>query len=183
MHVSFTKAAARRYSIAIEREHGPVLVPRFAPGFDDLMPHDLAHYLVEEYFEIQLGVWGQLAAGGGGIFAPAPQDNSLRYRRRVQRIGAIGRQDMQRSERLVVITVAAWEQSIDRVTHQTGSSLKEVDPEALRGAVRRMDEVAQRWHELPSGGSLAFTWPTVLTFDAAGSRRGRRRRSLAAARQ
>jgi hypothetical protein len=75
-------------------------------------PAGWTDHLVEEYFEIELGVWGQLAAGGGGILTPAPQDNSLRYQRRAQRIGAIGREDTQRSERLVVITMAAWEQSI-----------------------------------------------------------------------
>lgn len=182
MQVSFTKTNARRYSVAIAREHGPALGPRFAPGFDDLMPHDLAHYLVEEYFEIELGVFGQLAAGGGGLFTPAPEDNSLRYQRRAHRIGAIGRQDMERSERLVVITVGAWEQSIGRVKHQTSSFPMEVDPDALRGAVRRMGEVAQRWQALPFGGSLAFTWPKALTFDAARSHRGRRKRSLTSAR-
>jgi len=49
MRVTFTKVEAKRYAIAIEREHGPPLAPRFAPGFDDLMPHDLAHYLVEDH--------------------------------------------------------------------------------------------------------------------------------------
>ena len=110
MQVTFTKADAKRYTVTIERENGPALVPRFAPGYDDLMPHDLAHYLVEEFFEIELGVWGQLAAGGGGIFTPAPEDNSLQYQRRSQRIGAIGRADMARSEQLVLVTVVTWEQ-------------------------------------------------------------------------
>src|SRR3954462_12200256 len=114
MKVTFIKVDTKRYWIAIDREHGPALVPRPAPGYDDLMPHDLAHYLVEEHFEIELGVWGQLAAGGGGIFAPAPEDNTLKYQRRGQRIAAIGRNDMARSEQLVVLTVSTWERSIDR---------------------------------------------------------------------
>jgi hypothetical protein len=182
MKVTFTKAGAKRYSIAIEREHGPRLVPRFAPGYDDLMPHDLAHYLVEEYFEIELGVWGQLAAGGGGIFAPAPEDNSLRYQRRAARIGAVGREDMRRSEHVVVTTVAAWELTVGRTKHQSFTHSAEVDPDTLRGAVRRMAEVAERWQALHRGGSLDFVWPKELTFDAAKSHRGRRRRSLEPAR-
>ena len=174
MQVSFTKTDARRYSIAIEREHGPALVPRFAPGYDDRMPHDLAHYVVEEYFQIELGVWGQLAAGGGGIFAPAPEDNSLLYQRRSQRIGALGRADMARSEQLVLVTVVTWERSIDRVKNQVRPFAIEVDADALRGAVDRMDEVAGRWQALQPGGSLTFAWPRHLTFDASKSRRGRR---------
>ena len=175
MKVTFTKVDAKRYSIEIEREHGPALVPRPGPGYDDLMPHDLAHYLVEEYFEIELGVWGQLAAGGGGIFAPVPEDNTLKYQRRGQRIAAIGRDDMARSEQLVVITVSAWERSIDRIKHQTREFPIHVDPDALHGAVRRMDEVARRWQALRHGTSLTFTWPNHLTFEASKSRRGRQR--------
>jgi hypothetical protein len=174
MRVTFTKSDGTRYAIAIEREYGPALVPRFAPGYDDLMPHDLAHFLVEEYFEIGLGVWGQLAAGGGGIFTPAPEDNTLRYQRRAQRIGAIGRDDMARSEQLVVITVAAWESSIDRNKHHTRGFAIEVDADSLQGAVRRVGEVAGAWQALQHGGSLAFAWPRHSTFDASKSRRGRR---------
>jgi hypothetical protein len=174
MEVTFTKVDDRRYLVAIERQLGPPLVPRFGPGFDELMPHDIAHFLVEEYFGIELGVWGQLAAGGGGIFFPVPEDNSLGYRRRAQRIGHAGRADMQRSERLVVITVAAWEQAIGRVEHVPSPCQNEVDPRALEGAVRRLSEVADRWGALPSGGSITLEWPRRLTFDGSKSHRGRR---------
>ena len=174
MEVTFTKVDNRRYTVAIERQLGPPLLPRFGPGFDVLMPHDLAHFLVEEYFGIELGVWGQLAAGGGGIFFPIPQDSSLRYQRRAQRIGHVGRSDMQRSERLVVITVAAWEQAIDRVKHIPSPPQDEVDPAALAGAVRRLSEVADRWRALPPGGSVTLEWPRRLAFDGSKSHRGRR---------
>ena len=175
MQVTFTKVDDKRYWIAIEREHGPALLPRPAPGYDNLMPHDLAHYLVEEFFNIELGVWGQLAAGGGGIFTPAPMDNSLHYQRRAQRISAIGREDMARSEQLVVITVSAWERSINRIKHQGREFPIVVDAETLQGAIRRMDEASRRWHALHHGASLAFTWPRHLTLDVSKSRRGRRR--------
>ncbi len=185
MQVTFTKVDGKRYRVAIEREHGPALVPRFAPGYDELMPHDVAHYLVEESYEIELGVWGQLAAGGGGIFTPAPEDNTLRNQRRAQRIGAVGRADMARSEQLVVLTVRTWERSIGRVKQHTLPAPLEVDPADLAAAVRRMTEVAEQWRALPSGGSLMFTWPRRLTFDAATSPRGRRspRRTRTAARR
>ncbi|CAM3313237.1 hypothetical protein OCAE111667_03235 [Occultella aeris] len=75
MRVTFTKVDGKRYLVAIERERGPALVPRHAPGYDDLMPHDLSHYLVEECFEIQLGVWGQLAAAAASS-RPHPSTTS-----------------------------------------------------------------------------------------------------------
>ena len=178
MRVVFTKAGAKRYTISIDRERGPALLPRFGPGYDDLMPHDLAHYVVEEFFAIELGVWGQLAAGGGGIFWPAPEDNTLRFKRQVERLGAVGRSDMHRSERLVVLTVAAWEKSIRRVKQKTRTFDVHVDPDTLRRAVARMDEVAQQWRALPHGGTLAFDWPRELTLDVGRSQRGRRHRVL-----
>lgn len=174
MQVTFTKVADKRYTVNVERDFGPALVPRFGPGYDDLMPHDIAHYVVEECFEIELGVWGQLASGGGGIFAPAPEDNTVQNQRRAKRIGAIGRADMARSEQLVVITVAAWEQSIDSVRHQMRDFPIEVDAAALQAAVQRLGEVADRWQALQRGGSITFAWPKRLTFDPAKSREGRR---------
>jgi hypothetical protein len=174
MQVTFTKVEDKRYMVTIERDYGPALVPRFAPGYDALMPHDVAHYLVEECFEIELGVWGQLASGGGGIFSPAPEDNTLQNQRRVQRIGVIGRGDMERSEQLVAIAVAAWEGSINGAKHPRREHPIQVDPAALQAAVRRLGQVSDRWQALQSGGSITFVWPRHLTFDASKSRRGRR---------
>jgi hypothetical protein len=174
MQVTFTKVGGRRYRVAIVREHGPALVPRFAPGYDDLMPHDLAHFLVEEHYGVELGVWGQLAAGGTGIFTPAPEDDDLRNRRRGERIAAVGHADMVRAEQLVVVTVAAWERTVGRTRHQDLPVAVEVDPAELGSAVARMAEVATQWKALPDSGALTLTWPQHLTFDAAGSGRGRR---------
>jgi hypothetical protein len=158
MDVTFTKVDGKRYTVAIMREVGPPLMPRYGPGNDDLMPHDIAHFLVEEYFGIELGVWGQLAAGASGIFWPPPEDNTLRYKRRGQRIEAAGSEDIQRSERLVVMTVATWERAIGRVKHVTGPFREDVEPGQLEGAAKRMGQVAERWRALPRGGSLTFTW-------------------------
>jgi hypothetical protein len=35
-----------------------------APGYDDLMPHDLQHFIVERTLGIRNGIFGQLAHGG-----------------------------------------------------------------------------------------------------------------------
>jgi hypothetical protein len=174
MQVTFTKVDAKRYLVAIEREHGPGLVPRFAPGYDDLMPHDLAHYLVEEEFEIELGVFGQLAAGGSGIFMPAPEDNTGRFRRSARRIAAVGRTDIAHSERLVVVSMLEWEASIGRRRPKTRQHVDGVEPAALDAAVRRLSDAAGTWRSLQYGRSLTFEWPRRLTFDAAKSHRGRR---------
>jgi hypothetical protein len=190
MRVLFTRAKGNRYRIAIEREHGPPLEPRFAPGYDDYMPHDLAHYVIEERFEIELGVFGQLAAGGGGIFSPAPKHDSLAAKRTARRLAAIGRADMERSERLVGLCVSEWQRrSGRRRSTRARDNLGEAsladgladglaNASELDSAVRRLDEVAARWHGLEPGRSLTFEWPKHLTFNAASSHRGRQTQRL-----
>ncbi len=150
--MTFTRGDGRRYSVAVERERGPRLVPRDGPGFDEYMPHDIAHYLVEEQLGIRLGVFGQLAEGGGGLFTPAPADRTEAQQRRVRRIAAEGRADMRRSEAAVGLCVAAWKGRPWSVGPGT------VTPAERDRVVRRIDEVAARWHALPPGGSLTFEW-------------------------
>ena len=58
-----TQHGARRYEVAVDRERGPALVPRLAPGYDDLMPHDVARFLVEEHVGNEPGVWDSSPPG------------------------------------------------------------------------------------------------------------------------
>ena len=178
MRVTFTKTDARRYVVGVERHVMPALLPRYAPGYDDLMPHDLAHYLVEESYGIELGVFGQLASGASGLFYPAPEDRSLALQRRDKRIAGIGHDDMVRSESLVQVTMAAWEREVGRTWHQGLPVTIEVGPDELARAVRRIHEVSARWAALAHGGSLVLEWPDRLTFNVAGSQRGRRHRVI-----
>jgi hypothetical protein len=62
MKVTFTRTAERRYRVSVE---GPVpswMEP--APGYDARLPHDMAHFVVENELGISGGVFGQLATGG-----------------------------------------------------------------------------------------------------------------------
>jgi hypothetical protein len=180
VRVTFTKSSGRRYIVTVERDHGPQLEPRFAPGYDDWMPHDLAHYLIEEQFGIKLGVFGQLAAGGGGIFAPAPADRTGRSRRSSTRLGRAGRTDMQRSEQLVYHCVSAWEVRTGRRRALPPlADLGATTPAELDRAVGRLQDVARRWHALAPGESLTFTWPASCTINPAGSRQGRKAKRAA----
>jgi hypothetical protein len=150
--VTFTRQDGRRYGVTIERERGPRLVPGGGPGFDERMPHDVAHFIVEEQLGIRLGVFGQFAEGGGGLFKPAPADCSEAYRKRVRRIASEGRADMRRSEAAVQLCVAAWQ----RVPTNVDPAI--VTPAELEKVVRRIGEVSARWRALPPGGSLSFEW-------------------------
>lgn len=167
MQVTFTKAGRRRYVVAIEREHAPPLEPRGAPGYDDDLPHDLAHFAVEEQLGLARGVFGQLAAGGAGIFAPAPADRTTDERRRARRIAAEGRPYMVRSEAVVRVCTARW-RAAGPVAADPGGV---VTPAETQRVLTRFDELSARWRALPDGGSLVLRWPV----SGSGSARTRRR--------
>jgi hypothetical protein len=175
MKVTFTKNEGRRYSIAFYRDHGPELVPRQAPGYDEHLPHDLAHFLVEKEFGLRLGVFGQLAAGGEGVFKASTNDRSARTRRSGRRIAEIGRADMARSERLVGLVQPLWELRSGRKPRtQPVVDTTLATPFEITAMMEQFDKVSARWQALSPGESITLEWPDELTFNAAGSAEGRR---------
>ena len=174
MQVSFTKVDAKRYLVAIDREHGPPLVPRPGPGYDDLMPHDLAHYLVEEEYGDRAGCLGparcrrlwHLPAGSRGRLGAGAAYRRADRVRRPARHGTVGAAR--------VLSMATWERTVGRNRHQGRDMEAALEPEQLEAAVRRLDRESRRWRKLPFGAALTYTWPSRLTFNAAASHRGRR---------
>ena len=65
------------------------------PGYDPKMPHDMAHFIVENEMGIQGGLFGQLAAGGyAGTFHPAEGAKKKgRNARTSERLAAANRED------------------------------------------------------------------------------------------
>jgi hypothetical protein len=60
MEVTFAKATTgRRYVMTVVRERGPQLAPRPGPGYDDYLPHDAVHFLVEAEAGLSGGVFRQ----------------------------------------------------------------------------------------------------------------------------
>lgn len=160
MKVTFTRSGARRYVVAVERGQGPPLVPRGGPGYDDHLPHDLAHFAVEEQLGLALGVFGQLAAGGAGIFVPAAADRNVGERRRAQRIAADGRPDMIRSEAVVRVCTARWQARAGRASGPVAADHAGVlSPAEIERVLARFDELSARWRALPDGGSMVLEWP------------------------
>jgi hypothetical protein len=145
-----------------------------APGYDEHLPHDLAHFLVEREFGLKLGIFGQLAAGGdAGTFWTAPADRTARLAQRAHRLGVTGRGDLGRSERLVALCVACWEQQTGRRLAPLDGSWPLVDaaaisPAQLARVAERFVETAAAWHALLIGQSLLFDWPPGLVLCGTG---------------
>ncbi len=89
MQVTFTRTAERRYRVSVE---GPGVVSSWmepAPGYDARLPHDMAHFVVEDELGIGGGVFGQLAGGGHArALHPTAEQASRKVAKRGNRIAA-----------------------------------------------------------------------------------------------
>jgi hypothetical protein len=165
MDVTFTKDSGRRYLMAVVRDRGPRLAPRHGPGYDDYLPHDAVHFLVEAEERLTGGAFGRIAAGQSNLFWPA-DNRVLRHQRRREarrKPSPAEHAQMGRSESLASVCQVLWEL---RAGHRSEPPpwFDRVSPDELAsGATQRilarLDEFAARWHALPVGGSITLTWP------------------------
>ncbi|WP_437548065.1 hypothetical protein WME97_48605 [Sorangium sp. So ce367] len=188
MDVIFRRTGERRYAVVVEVAGKQPQAMDPAPGFDDHIPHDLVHYVVEAELGLTSGVFGRAASGGGTFIPAAPGDRSPRERARERRkqlrretslrSADEGRQhDMVTSERLAAVCDLIWRrrqgQRPDASRPAPRESLSSEDARRVDRVVLRLEELAPLWNQLPVGGELAFTWPSVVP-RAAGRRDERR---------
>ena len=174
MRVQFHKTDDRRYSVAVLREGQEPLQMLTAPGNDPLMPHDLQHFIVEQELGIELGVFGQLAAGGTArtFFG---KTNDRKTRRRGERLSRAGRDDGARSERAVYVSTYHWlAASSDPALKRRAAAMADAVKSTLAGMQggersafdartvarisARMDSLSQRWAATPAGDCLEVEW-------------------------
>lgn len=168
MHVTFTRVDNHRYAGRVERTKGGVFVMDQGPGGGEDIPHDLVHLVVEAEFGIVNGIFGQVDAGGAGLFHPERIETERKARRRGTRLAREHGADALRSERLVYLCMRARRgEPVDEIvrSREPDVSLSELDRVA-----RRVEEIARRWHGLAVGESIALLWTTLPT------RRGRQAR-------
>lgn len=154
MKVTFTRTAERRYKVAVE---GPGLNSSEmepAPGYDARLPHDMAHFVVENTLGLSGGIFGQLAAGGDARTFHAA-DNQVRRKtaRRGKRIAAANRNDAMLSEAVVAIACNAWNHRL-----REASPIKGISAEDIARVCAEFDAVSAVWSKLAVGESMTLTW-------------------------
>lgn len=82
MRVIFRRTGARRYAVVVEMPGEATQTMNPAPGFDENIPHDLVHYVVEAALGLDAGVFGRAARGGGTFYAAETASNSREQARR-----------------------------------------------------------------------------------------------------
>ena len=154
MNVTFTRTAERRYRISVE---GPGVESSWmepGPGYDSRLPHDMAHFVVENELGIAGGIFGQLAAGGHArTFHPTDEQARRKVARRGKRISVANRDDALLSERVLYLACRTWNN--DDLSDVTPV---DVSAEDIKRVCRVFDEVSAIWSELAVGESMTLAW-------------------------
>ena len=165
MEVRFERTGERRYAVAVLRtRHGDLRMAP-APGYSELIPHDLVHLVVEAECGLRDGIFGQLAAGGNaGTFVPTDELRTKAWARQVERRNRSTGREMQRSEDLVAQIYPRW---LRRGGHQPPDGVRREPPPTdlseadLDRVMSRLDALSAQWRALGVGESMsvAWTWP------------------------
>lgn len=163
MEVRFERTGHRRYAVAVLRElHGDLRMDP-APGYSDLIPHDVVHLVVEEEFGLRKGIFGQLAGGGNaGTFVPTEELRTKARARQVERRNRSTGRDLRRSEDLAAQVYPRW---LRHGGQLPGSHDVRQDPPPthlgdadLDRAFKRLDALSQQWRAVEVGAEIRVAW-------------------------
>ncbi|WP_345528021.1 hypothetical protein [Nocardioides endophyticus] len=164
MQVKFERTGQRRYAVAVLRsEHGDLRMGP-APGYSDLIPHDLVHMVVEEEFGLRDAIFGQLAAGGNaGTFVPTEELRTKAWARHVERRNRSTGTEMGRSETLAAQVYPRWLRHSGHLPDSNyvrqdlpPTDLSDTD---LARVFERLDALSGQWRAVDVGGSMTVQWP------------------------
>ncbi len=143
MEITFTKGKDGRTCrwTALRPPRTRVPGPAMAAGGD--VPHDLATYVVEAELGMEHGFWGCVA--DGATFKTLGRKRTPQGRAVIARHAA----DLDAAEARVNDAYFAWRRG---------------EPSPVAGP---LDEMLERWRDLPEGGELVVVWPA----GSAGDRR------------
>lgn len=174
MKVAFRRTGARRYAVIVTLEGEPARVIDPAPGYDDDIPHDLVHYLVEAELGLTYGVYGSAARGGGTFTATFDRDTATREWKREQRKqqkreralrahDARHGDEMAKSERLAGVCDVVWRRKQGQRPDpgRPAPVLRAEDAANVERVVARLDAIAPLWRALLVDGELVFEWPAA----------------------
>lgn len=160
MKVTFARTEERRYRVSVE---GPGVVASYmepAAGYDDRLPHDLAHFVVENDLGIMGCIYGPLSNGSRG-WAPLDYTQKRRPKKSGNPKRNLDQREAEMTERIIDIACHAWTNR-----KYTGVLVKGVSTEDITRLCRKFDAVSDIWSKLKIGESMSLEW--------SGARKGRK---------
>ena len=152
MKVTFTRIHKKGYSVSTDGAGIDPLKMHPAPGYDPRLPHNVAHFIVENELGIMGGIFGQIAAGGtANTFFSEDAKNRRKARKRGTEMMKANKQDALFSEHAVYAAQSRWEKR--DIIPDTKIPQKD-----LERVIVKFEEFAAQWSVLPIGGSVTLDW-------------------------
>jgi hypothetical protein len=169
LEITFAKKGLRDYQVVVRRDDGVLLNVQ---SFDRpiRLPHDMAHFVVENELRLEHGFWGMLAAGvlfsnirvAAGRVRPRARE---RYRSVLKEAG----QDPIEAEVLVSVMLNIADERADEDWRKVQTRLDEVwkprksqrgpiNHDEVRRVCRELRIAEKQWRALSVGQSITVVW-------------------------
>lgn len=182
MLLRLTRLDERRYETVITRSDMVTFLVK-GVGHMSALPHDLAHFAVEQGLKIRGGFWGSVA--DGAVFGSLSHIAGRRKPKAAERSKQVLKEnqgELTETEILVGLFNHAFEGGMDSDTAGLRDLLRRYAWTAPHRAPRRFTDaeildactrwrrLLNQWHELPVGHAMELVWPEAER--ARGRKRG-----------
>jgi hypothetical protein len=185
--IEFFKPERRRYRSVLHRRDG-LVIELDGGGYNKVggsareLPHDLAHFVVEDALGLEAGLWGVLAAGG--MFGHAKVIGGRRpphAARRAQAVVDAAGDRLSQAETLTRfvcdLALDGADRDVRRLQAAAGDRWwRETSADRLEHACRALRETSVRWRDMLPGEALTVVWRLPPIHSARPARRGQARR-------
>jgi hypothetical protein len=169
VEIEFVKPEGRRYRSVLHRRDG-LVIELDGGGYNKVggagreLPHDLAHFVVEDGLGLDAGLWGVLAAGG--MFGHAkviagrlPPHAAERAQAVVDAAGDRLSQAEMLTRFVCELALAGADRDVRRLKAAAGPRWwRETTPEQLSDTCHALHEAGVRWRDLRAGEALKVLW-------------------------
>jgi hypothetical protein len=169
VRIEFFKPERRRYRSVLHRRDG-LVVELDGGGYNKVggvareLPHDLAHFVVEDSLGLEAGLWGVLTAGG--MFGHAKVIAGRRAPHAAKRAQAVVDAAGDRLSQAEMLTRSVCDLALEgadrdvrRLKAAAGERWwRDTSADQLERACRALREMSVRWRDLRPGEALAVVW-------------------------
>ena len=168
--IEFYKGAGQRYRSVLHRSDG-VKVELDGGGYNKVggpagrVPHDLAHFVVEDHLGLDFGLWGVIAAGGlfghtKVVGGRQPPHAARRAQAVVDRAGQRLSQAEMLTRGVSDLALADTPRDVRRLKAAVGERwwLPTVTADALERACDHLRDAGVRWRALAPDEKLDVVW-------------------------